>query len=71
MKYTTRADDCNDLESVFVKSRSEGFGKEVKNRIMLGNFVLSSGYYDAYYGKAKKHLSGQTITASTDPKHWV
>jgi aspartyl-tRNA(Asn)/glutamyl-tRNA(Gln) amidotransferase subunit A len=39
---------------VYKKSRSEGFGKEVKNRIMLGTFVLSAGYYDAYYGKAQK-----------------
>lgn len=54
IKYTRRADNCDDLESVYVKSRTEGFGSEVKKRIMLGNFVLSSGYYDAYYGKAKK-----------------
>ncbi|MBP3431542.1 MAG: Asp-tRNA(Asn)/Glu-tRNA(Gln) amidotransferase subunit GatA [Clostridia bacterium] len=53
VKYTTRADDTSDLESVYVKSRSEGFGKEVKRRIMLGNYVLSSGYFDAYYNKAK------------------
>ena len=46
--------DAKDLESVYVESRSEGFGKEVKRRIMLGNFVLSSGYFDAYYNKAKK-----------------
>jgi aspartyl-tRNA(Asn)/glutamyl-tRNA(Gln) amidotransferase subunit A len=41
------------LEELFVRSRSEGFGNEVKRRIMLGTFVLSSGYYDAYYKKAK------------------
>ena len=54
VKYTTRAEDAKDLESVYVESRSEGFGKEVKRRIMLGNYVLSSGYFDAYYNKAKK-----------------
>jgi aspartyl-tRNA(Asn)/glutamyl-tRNA(Gln) amidotransferase subunit A len=42
------------MDQVYTKSRTEGFGKEVKNRIMLGTFVLSSGYYDAYYGKAQK-----------------
>lgn len=42
------------LEETFIKTRSEGFGDEVKRRIMLGNFVLSSGYYDAYYVKAQK-----------------
>ena len=54
VKYTTRAQDAKTLEEVYVKSRSEGFGDEVKRRIMLGNFVLSSGYFDAYYKKAKK-----------------
>ena len=44
----------NNLEELYVKTRSEGFGDEVKRRIMLGNFVLSSGYYDAYYVKAQK-----------------
>ncbi|WP_423147423.1 Asp-tRNA(Asn)/Glu-tRNA(Gln) amidotransferase subunit GatA [Rubrolithibacter danxiaensis] len=43
-----------DLESTYKKSRSEGFGEEVKRRIMLGTFVLSAGYYDAYYAKAQK-----------------
>lgn len=54
VKYTTRNEDAKTLEEVYVKSRSEGFGDEVKRRIMLGNFVLSSGYFDAYYKKAKK-----------------
>ena len=54
VKYATLDDSAKTLEEVYVKSRSKGFGKEVKRRIMLGNFVLSSGYYDAYYGKAKK-----------------
>lgn len=54
VKYTTRSEDTKTLEEVYIKSRSQGFGKEVQRRIMLGNFVLSSGYFDAYYGKAKK-----------------
>ena len=54
VKYTSRIDDAKTLEEVYVKSRSQGFGKEVKRRIVLGNFVLSSGYFDAYYKKAKK-----------------
>lgn len=49
-----RSKAANDLESTYLKSRSEGFGREVKRRIMLGTFVLSSGYYDAYYTKAQK-----------------
>ena len=44
----------DNLEDLYIKTRSEGFGDEVKRRIMLGNFVLSSGYYDAYYVKAQK-----------------
>lgn len=54
IRYGHRAKDCKDLIDLYYKSRTEGFGKEVKRRIMLGNFVLSSGYYDAYYKKAKK-----------------
>lgn len=53
IKYGYSAKSKNLIET-FVKSRSEGFGLEVKRRIMLGNFVLSSGYYDAYYNKALK-----------------
>ena len=53
VKYTTRNADAKTLQQIYKKSRSEGFGKEVKRRIMLGNYVLSSGYYDAYYNKAK------------------
>lgn len=49
-----RSLNATDLESTYVKSRSEGFGKEVKRRIMLGTYVLSAGYYDAYYTKAQK-----------------
>ncbi len=52
--YGYRSPAAVDLESTYKRSRSEGFGKEVKRRIMLGTFVLSSGYYDAYYAKAQK-----------------
>ncbi|MGZ3863127.1 MAG: Asp-tRNA(Asn)/Glu-tRNA(Gln) amidotransferase subunit GatA [Bacteroidia bacterium] len=52
--YGYRSKNGVDLESTFKKSRSEGFGKEVKRRIMLGTFVLSAGYYDAYYGKGQQ-----------------
>ncbi len=51
IKYGYRRKDCEDLLEVYYTSRSEGFGMEVKRRIMLGSFVLSSGYYDAYYKK--------------------
>ncbi len=52
IKYGYRAQDYDGLHNMYKKSRSEGFGEEVKRRIMLGSFVLSSGYYDAYYLKA-------------------
>ncbi|RKD20458.1 glutaminyl-tRNA synthase (glutamine-hydrolyzing) subunit A [Pelobium manganitolerans] len=52
--YGYRSDQSADLISTYKKSRSEGFGDEVKRRIMLGTFVLSAGYYDAYYSKAQK-----------------
>ena len=52
IKYGFRPEGELDLTSVYIRSRSEGFGLEVKRRIMLGNFVLSSGYFDAYYNKA-------------------
>ena len=54
VKYGYRTADYSDLHNMYKKSRSEGFGAEVKRRIMLGSFVLSSGYYDAYYVKALK-----------------
>ncbi len=53
VRYGNRA-PSNSVEELFYKTRSEGFGEEVKRRILLGNFVLSSGYYDAYYLKAQK-----------------
>lgn len=52
--YGYRSKAAQNTEDTFVKSRSEGFGKEVKRRILLGSFVLSEGYYDAYYLKAQK-----------------
>jgi aspartyl-tRNA(Asn)/glutamyl-tRNA(Gln) amidotransferase subunit A len=52
--YGYRSANATDLISTYKLSRSEGFGKEVKRRIMLGTFVLSAGYYDAYYAKAQK-----------------
>ena len=54
IRYTYRARDCKNLKEIYKKSRSEGFGKEVKRRIILGTYVLSSGYYDAYYKKAQQ-----------------
>lgn len=53
VRYGRRAEARN-LKELYVNSRSEGFGEEVKRRILLGTFVLSSGYYDAYYIKAQK-----------------
>jgi aspartyl-tRNA(Asn)/glutamyl-tRNA(Gln) amidotransferase subunit A len=52
--YGYRSQAATDLQSTYKRSRSEGFGKEVKRRIMLGTFILSAGYYDAYYAKAQK-----------------
>ena len=54
IRYTYRSQNATSLEDIFKKSRSEGFGDEVKRRIILGTYVLSSGYYDAYYKKAQK-----------------
>lgn len=54
IRYGQRSNDYENLTDLYVKSRTQGFGKEVKRRIMLGNFVLSSGYFDAYYKKAQK-----------------
>ncbi len=54
VKYGHRSDDADDLLSMYYNTRSEGFGPEVKRRIMLGTYALSAGYYDAYYLKAQK-----------------
>lgn len=53
-RYGFRANDYSNLKEMYLNSRTQGFGKEVKRRIMLGTYVLSSGYYDAYYRKAQK-----------------
>jgi len=67
VRYGRRAESKN-TEELFFNTRSEGFGEEVKRRIMLGNFVLSSGYYDAYYVKAQKvrHLIRDEFNAIFD-----
>ncbi|CAN5397478.1 Asp-tRNA(Asn)/Glu-tRNA(Gln) amidotransferase subunit GatA [soil metagenome] len=54
VRYGYRSPETNDLSSLYKKTRSQGFGKEVQRRILLGTFVLSSSYYDAYYTKAQK-----------------
>jgi aspartyl-tRNA(Asn)/glutamyl-tRNA(Gln) amidotransferase subunit A len=54
VRYGYRSESVTDLSSLYKKSRSEGFGKEVQRRILLGTFVLSASYYDAYYTKAQK-----------------
>lgn len=54
VKYTTRTGDSSDINQLYVDSRTHGFGAEVKRRILLGNYVLSSGYFNAYYNKARK-----------------
>lgn len=54
VKYGVSVADPKNINDLYLRNRSNGFGKEVKRRIMLGNYVLSSGYYDAYYKKAKK-----------------
>lgn len=54
VRFGHRSTEASTFEEVYKKSRTEGFGKEVKRRIMLGTFVLSAGYYDAYYSKAQQ-----------------
>ena len=54
MRYGYRAEDADELIDMYKKTRSRGFGDEVKRRIMLGTYALSSGYYDAYYLKGQK-----------------
>ena len=53
LRYGHRAEDCATLNEFIGKTRSEGFGREVRRRILLGTYVLSAGYYDAYYNKAQ------------------
>ncbi len=54
VRYGFRAEESDELRKMYLRTREEGFGAEVKRRIMLGTYVLSSGYYDAYYAKAQK-----------------
>jgi aspartyl-tRNA(Asn)/glutamyl-tRNA(Gln) amidotransferase subunit A len=54
VRYGYRCENPKDLEDLYKRSRSEGFGEEVKRRIMIGTYALSAGYYDAYYRKAQK-----------------
>lgn len=77
IRYGVRA-EADALEDVFKYSRSQGFGDEVKRRIMLGTYALSSGYYDAYYKKAQQArtlikktstMSSRTMTSSSDQQH--
>ncbi len=64
VKYGFRAPDCENLLEMYTKTRAQGFGPEVKRRIMLGTYALSSGYYDAYYKKAQqlRRLISQDFT---------
>lgn len=69
VRYGFRAEDYDGLIDMYEKTRSEGFGDEVKRRIMLGTFVLSSGFYDAYYKKAKllqRRISAEFSQAFSD-----
>ena len=54
VKFGRRCESPKDLDELYIKSRSEGFGDEVKRRILIGSYVLSAGYYDAYYKKAQQ-----------------
>ena len=66
VRYGLRADGDGDLAAMYERTRSEGFGAEVKRRIMLGTYALSSGYYDAYYGQAQRvrtKIAGDFATA--------
>lgn len=65
IRYGYQAEDYNSIHEMICKTRSEGFGKEVQRRILLGNYVLSSGYYDAYYKKAQ-NLRGAIVKGFDD-----
>ncbi len=69
IRFGYRSKNASDIDTTYSKSRSEGFGPEVKRRIMLGTFVLSAGFYDAYYSKAQKVrrlIRESTINALSD-----
>lgn len=65
IRYGFKAQNYNSIHEMMCKTRSEGFGKEVKHRILLGTYVLSAGYYDAYYKKAQ-NLRGAIVNAFAD-----
>ena len=65
IRYGFKAEHYDDVNDMVKKTRSEGFGDEVKRRILLGTYVLSSGYYDAYYKKAQ-NLRGTIVNAFKD-----
>lgn len=65
IRYGYRTESYSDVDDMICRTRSEGFGREVKRRIMLGTYVLSAGYYDAYYKKAQK-LRGSIVWAFRD-----
>ncbi len=65
IRYGYRTESYSDIDDMICRTRSEGFGEEVKKRIMLGTYVLSAGYYDAYYKKAQK-LRGSIVKAFRD-----
>ncbi|MEM7198182.1 MAG: Asp-tRNA(Asn)/Glu-tRNA(Gln) amidotransferase subunit GatA, partial [Pseudomonadota bacterium] len=54
VRYGVRAEDCDNLLALYEKTRAEGFGEEVKRRVLIGTYALSAGYYDAYYRKAQR-----------------
>jgi aspartyl-tRNA(Asn)/glutamyl-tRNA(Gln) amidotransferase subunit A len=67
VRYGHRADGARDLLTMYTRTREEGFGTEVKRRVMLGTYALSSGYYDAYYGRAQKV---RTLIAQDFDRAW-
>ncbi|MBF0370090.1 MAG: Asp-tRNA(Asn)/Glu-tRNA(Gln) amidotransferase subunit GatA [Magnetococcales bacterium] len=73
VRYGHRCDDPKDLRDLYFRTRAEGFGEEVKRRIMLGTYVLSSGYYDAYYRKAQRvrRLIAGDFTAAFKKVDWI
>lgn len=68
IRYSRVVDDFKDLDELYLKQKTLGYGKEAKRRILLGTFVLSSGYYDAYYSKSQKvrHLIQQDFNTAFD-----
>lgn len=73
IRYGHRAESTNGLDDLYNRSRAEGFGPEVKRRIILGTYVLSSGFYDAYYAKAQKvrALVAQDFTAAFEKVDFI